>query len=301
MAIVYDEIGKNSKKTFLLFFMMPTVLATVVASFLLLAALWSNKELNITVDYWDIFISFFVITFGAGIVWMIISYYFGNKMILSSVKASKLEFKDNQKIYRLVENTAIAAGLKTPQIYIIEDESLNAFTTGKDQNNSAIILTTGIINCLDNAELEAVIAHELAHIGNKDVIIQTMLITGAGVFYFVAKNIYNVSKNSQKQSVVGVLVLAMMIFHYLMYPLIKKMILRTREYQADATASLITRNPLALATALEKISADSRVEFLDIHDELSSLCIADPTALKKLFATHPPIEDRIKRLQEMLH
>ena len=199
-----------------------------------------------------------------------------------------------------------------PQIYIVDDESLNAFATGRDPKHASIALTTGIINKLEPLELEGVIAHEMAHIGNRDIRLNMMIITGLSVFAFLAEMIgrslrYPISNNKDSGKIKILLLavmLALIVFNFFVAPIIQMAISRAREYAADATGALITRNPRALASALQKISSDARVEILDGKKTMSTACIADPrepkVAFQSMLATHPPIRTRIKRLMEMV-
>jgi heat shock protein HtpX len=207
--------------------------------------------------------------------------------------------------------------LPPPKVFVIYDESCNAFATGRDPKRAAVTLTTGIIKRLDKLELEGVIAHEMSHIGNRDIRLNILMIAGIGFCTFIGARLLKMvyysggsrrsSDSSKATLVIGVLGIAFLFFGVLIAPLLRLAVSRQREYQADATAVLLTRNPMALATALSKIAVDPRVEVLDNQQSVSAMCIADP--LKKsgsffgfvsgLKATHPPIDDRIKRLQAM--
>ncbi len=335
MQTVYDHIAANNRKTWLLLLLFPTalsiltILATVMAFYamgdLSFAAqfvvphqeflLSHNIALTTGNVYWLagwFFISSYLpVVFGVAITWMLISYFLGDTMMLSFARALPLEKPENPQVYRLVENVAIAAGLPMPKIYIVDDESLNAFATGRDPKHASIALTTGIINKLEPLELEGVIAHEMAHIGNRDIRLNMMIITGLSVFAFLAEMIgrslrYPISNNKDSGKIKILLLavmLALIVFNFFVAPIIQMAISRAREYAADATGALITRNPRALASALQKISSDARVEILDGKKTMSTACIADPrepkVAFQSMLATHPPIRTRIKRLMEM--
>ena len=172
-------------------------------------------------------------------------------------------------------------------------------------------LTRGIIKRLDRLELEGVIAHEMAHIGNRDIRLDMLLITGVGVTVFAADILLRViasggARNDDNKSSGAVLMmvwLAFMVFNFLITPLLRMAISRNREYAADATGAQITRNPAALASALRKITTDSRVECLDKVKAMSAMCIANPRGPREfigdMLATHPPVEKRIARLESM--
>lgn len=214
-------------------------------------------------------------------------------------------------IYKSVENVALAAGLPTPRVYIINDSGLNAFATGCSPRDATVALTRGIVEKLDRLELEGVIAHEMAHIGNRDIRLDMLLITGIGVTVFIADAIlrgitYSHSGNDDKNNSTAVLFmvwLAFTVFNFIITPILRMAISRRREYAADATGAYITRNPKALANALRKISENSRVEKLSTQKAMASVCIANPLGKRAFFgeimATHPPVKERIKRLESM--
>lgn len=250
----------------------------------------------------------------ACLVWLLVSWAFGDSMMLSSAGAQEIKPDEQQykQVFRSVENVALAAGLPTPKVYIIDDDSLNAFATGRSPNDASIALTRGIIDKLDKPELEGVIAHEMAHIGNRDIRLDMLLITGIGVTVFAADIILrlalsgNNSNDKNKGSLTAVLFavwIAFMVFNFLITPILRMAISRKREFAADATGAFITRNPKALASALKKISTDCRVEILDKRKSMAAMCIASPLAPKEfmgdLFATHPKTEERIRRLESM--
>lgn len=334
---LYDHIAENNRKTVLLVALFPIALVILMAIACVCAisiiddrdctlegigyilSVFPNAKQYIhenNAHLWSgigyAFAYSFFITVIA-LVWSFISFNIGDKMIINSCFANEINRKENPKIYNMVENVAIAAGLPMPKLYIINDSSLNAFATGKNPENASVILTTGIIDRLEPIELEAVIAHEMAHIGNRDIRLNMFIITGLSVFGFIADVIrrsltVNTRRKSDKNSS-GVyiflffIMLALIIFNAVIAPLIQLAVSRKREYAADATGALIIRNPLALASALEKISQDARVEVLDKQPRVAIACIANPSLSaffkeKELFSTHPSIESRIYRLRQ---
>lgn len=336
MKTVYDHIAANNFKTFLLLLLFPLTLwvlttAAVVVAFYLMGdaklaastiAPYRDFLLNhdIAVTPGNIYLLagiFFIVGYlpfilGLGITWMAVSYFMGDAMMLGSVYARPLEKKDNPQVYRAVENVAIAAGLPMPQVFIINDESLNAFATGRDPTHAAIALTSGIIKKLEPLELEGVIAHEMAHIGNRDIRLNMLIITGLGIFSLMAdilrRSLFHHSSGSnrnqaQAKILLFAVMLALMVFNFVVAPLIRMAVSRSREYAADASGALITRNPKALASALQKIAGDARVEVFDKQNTLATACIADPRDTGSAFAgmlqTHPPVSIRIRRLLEM--
>lgn len=302
----YDHIRSNNIKTAMLVFMFPAFLILLVFLFTCLAqpvgyAIQTTIQVAIP-------------TFIVCSVWMLISWAFGDSMILSMSGATEIHNTDKKyrDIFNSVENVALAAGLPTPRVYIINDNSMNAFATGRSPNDAAITLTTGIIKRLDNLELQGVIAHEMAHIGNRDIRLDMLIITGIGVTVFIADFVLraalqtNHSNNDDKNATPAVLFAvwgAFMIFNIIITPLLHLAISRQREFTADATGAQITRNPHALASALRKISTDSRVESLDNIKSVSAICIAEPGKARMFFdellSTHPKTSERIRRLESM--
>ena len=331
MLITYDHISANKRKTMLLVLAFPlSFCLLLVLIFYGLAFLAHDNGVHqvaihynaeglpyvVKQDYVSIATenlkTIIPITFGAVFVWVIVSYFFGGKMLLSFSGASKLEKKDNPEVYRLVENLAISRGLPTPSIYVIPDESLNAFATGRDPEHAVVALTTGIVRKLNKVELEGVLAHELAHIENRDITLMLIAVAGISFFTIIGGLVFrSIGRTSgRKGKGVGIIFMVgvvFLIFGYLVAPLIRLALSRNREYLADSTAALITRNPGALASALEKISADSRVEALDKQPSMAVMCIETPLAsqhsvfglLSGITATHPPVVSRIAALRQM--
>jgi len=245
----------------------------------------------------------------------LISYYFSDKIALSISRAKPIEKKDNPTLYRVVENLCIAAGLPTPKIYIINDTAPNAFATGRDPEHSAIAVTSGILEKLNKQELEGVIAHELSHVGNYDIRLQTIVVVLVGIIallsdLFLRLSFYGFGDRDRSQA--GAFLLIAGIVLALLSPifavLIQLAISRKREFLADASGALLTRYPEGLASALEKISADT--EPLEVANKATAHLYFDnplkgqkgKNALgwfSKLFLTHPPAQERIKALREM--
>lgn len=303
---VYDHIRSNNIKTWLLVALFPTIFIALIFLFV-----WMVVPAN---EAWQVAISVAIPTAAAALIWMLISWAFGDSMMLNAARAHEIhdDNPENREIYRLVENVAIAAGLPCPRVYIIEDAAMNAFATGRSPRDASVALTRGIINRLDKHELQGVIAHEMAHIGNRDIRLDMLLITGVGVTVFAADIILRMAMtsndNRDEKNNSGIILLmvwlAFMVFNFIVTPILRMAISRKREFAADATGAQITRNPRALASALAKISTDSRVECLNKNKSMSAACIMNPTGtlrefVGELFATHPPVEQRIERLESM--
>ncbi len=303
---VYDHIRSNNIKTILLVICFPLIFIALIFLFTWIVAP-ADTAFNTA-------ISVAIPTFIACAVWLLISWAFGDSMMLNSAHAHEIfdDDKQNREIFRAVENVAMAAGLPCPRVYIIDDDSMNAFATGRTPRDASVALTRGLIKKLNNIELQGVIAHEMAHIGNRDIRLDMMLITGVGVTVFAADMILRValasghSDSDNKNSGVAVLLLvwlAFFVFNWIITPVLRMAISRNREYAADATGAQITHNPMALANALRKITTDARVECLDKVKSMSAVCIAYPGGPREfassLMATHPPVEKRIARLESM--
>lgn len=308
---VYDQITQNNLRTWGLILAFPLVLGALLYGVLFLALLNDPERTQTIVT---LFHNIILPVVGIAFIWTGISYWFGDKMMLGFAGAEPLTHTDKayKRVYRSVENVSLAAGLPTPKVYIIEDESLNAFATGHNPQTASIALTSGIIKKLEPLELEGVIAHEMAHIGNRDIRLNMIIITGIGVCALLADILLRMTytsrsdskDNGQAKLLLLLMGFALLVFNFLIAPIIHMAISRTREYAADATGAFITRNPEALASALEKISVDARVETLDKSPNMAGACIYDPTDMTKssflqLGQTHPPVADRIARLKQM--
>lgn len=302
---VYDHIRSNNIKTALLVAAFPLIFIALVFLFV-----WCVSPADQAAR---VAVAVAVPTFIACAVWMLISWAFGDSMMLNLAGAHEVHDTNPEykAVFRSVENVALAAGLPTPRVYIIDDDSLNAFATGRGPGDASVALTRGIIKRLDRLELEGVIAHEMAHIGNRDIRLDMLMITGVGVTVFAADVILRVALNSNRsdednKSAAAILLMvwvAFMVFNWLITPLLRMAVSRSREFAADATGAQITRNPRALASALRKIDTDARVECLDKVRSMSAACIANPAAprefISDLLATHPKTSERIRRLESM--
>lgn len=300
---VYDHIHHNNIKTAILVALFPIIFIALVFLFT-----WCIVPIDHAIQTT---IKVAIPTFIGCIIWMGISWAFGDSMMLSAVGAHEIHDTDAQyrEVFRAVENVAIAAGLPRPRVYIIDDDSLNAFATGRTPRDASVALTRGIIKKLNRLELEGVIAHECAHIGNRDIRLDMMIITGIGVTVFAADLIYRMAiygggmrdNDDNKSGAVLLMVwLAFMIFNMLVTPILRLAVSRSREYAADATGAHITRNPMALADALRKIS--NQPQKTNRMRSVSMACITEPGTrrfMDDMFSTHPSPEKRIARLESM--
>ncbi len=239
------------------------------------------------------------------------SYWYSDKIVLAMSHAKPIEKKDNPELYRLVENLCITAGLPLPKIYIIKEAQPNAFATGRNPEHAVIAVTQGLLDRLERAELEGVIAHELSHIGNRDALLQTIIVVLVGVVIIMTDFFFRISfyggrrnnRNNKAGAVMLLIALALAILAPLFATLIKLAISRKREFLADAAGALLTRYPEGLARALEKIS-QSPYSLKTANNSSAHLYFASPfrgkqskSFLTKLFMTHPPIKERTRALR----
>jgi len=237
----------------------------------------------------------------------LVSYYYSDKITLAISKAKKVPREEPfLELHRIVENLAITAGLPKPEIYLIEDSAPNAFATGRDPKHAAIAVTQGLLEKLNKTELEGVLSHELAHIGNYDIRLMTLVVVLYGIIALISdwflRALWLRDRDEEKNALLLLIGVVLAILAPLAALLIQLAISRKREYLADATGALLTRYPEGLASALEKIAVDP--EPLEVANRATAhLYIVNPfkgKTLLTLFSTHPPIEDRIKKLREMI-
>lgn len=241
----------------------------------------------------------------------LIGYFHGDKVALATSGAKPIQKQDNPRLYRMVENLAITAGIQTPKVYLINDPAGNAFATGRDPAHASIAVTTGLMNMLDDNELEGVLSHELSHIKNYDIRVMTIVIVLVGVVLLLSDMLlrsmfWGGRDNDNKAGAILLIIgLVLAILSPFFAELIKLAVSRSREYLADADGALLTRFPEGLARALEKIASQDqplkRANHATAHLFLANPF--DPHVTKKfehLFSTHPPIEERIAKLRGML-
>lgn len=292
MATAYSHQSKNIELTWLY---LSIFLLVVIGIGYIFAGLYGNSSILY------IAVAFSVITSFA-------SYWWSDKIVLSMSHAEPVDRESNRELYTLVENLAITAGMPLPKIYIIQDEALNAFATGRNPEHGVICFTTGILARLSRVELEGVAAHELSHIKNRDTLVSTVVVILAGFISILADMfqrtlLFGGSRDSDNRNhgpliIVGII---LSLLAPLAAFLIRMAISRKREFLADASGALLTRYPEGLASALEKISADPKP--VDTASSATAhLYISNPFksgSLMKLFMTHPPVEERLQALRDM--
>lgn len=295
MATLYSHQSQNIRKTWLL---MTIFLVVVIGLGYFFSYYYQDPSILV----------FFVIF---SLIMNIVSYWFSDKIVLTLAGAHQADRQQYFTLYTTVENLAITAGLPMPKVYVIDDPSPNAFATGRNKDHAVVAVTTGLLAILEKNELEGVIAHELGHIGNKDMLLSTVIVVLVG-FVAILADFFRRSlffggggDREGKGNVLVIVGIVLSILAPIFVVLIQLAISRKREYLADVSGSLLTRYPEGLASALEKISQHSQ-PMKRQSSAISHLYIADPkgSSLKMrvsgLFATHPPVEERIKRLRGSL-
>lgn len=237
----------------------------------------------------------------------LISFYAGDKVALSQAGAKEIKKADNPYVWRLVENLSITAGLPMPKVYIIDDKHMNAFATGRDPKHASVAVTTGLINNLENEELEGVIAHELSHVKNYDIRLMMVVIICIGIItllsdWMLRSMFFGNRRNNNKSGGAIIIVgLILAVLSPLFARLIQLAVSRKREFLADASGALLTRYPEGLAKALKKIS-HQQTPLRHANKATAHLYFSNPFSAaktKKLFSTHPPAEERIQALRNM--
>lgn len=299
MATIYTQISKNIWKTW--------AFISGFVVFIMLVGWLFSYSLN----------SPGIVIFAAllSVIMTVVSYWNSDKIILATSGARPVSEKDNPELYHLVENLSITAGLPTPRIYIVEDQAMNAFATGRDPKHAIIVFTRGILNRLNRVELEGVAAHELSHVGNRDTLLSSVVVILVGLISLAAQWFLRISfwsggrRGNDREGNAGAILFLLSIVAALLAPLAATLmqlaISRRRESLADASGALLTRYPEGLASALEKIAQDPN-QLRTASPATAHLYIENPFKSQqktswfvKLFMTHPPTEERIRALREM--
>lgn len=288
---MYSEIAGNKRKTIFIMLVFLAFLAGVIWIF---DKLYGGGSTGV----------FYGGLIGS-LLYVVISYYSGAKMALAVNGAKQIERQDNPRLYRIVENLAITDGLPTPKIYLMNDPAPNAFATGRDPKRASVCVTQGLLDIMDDQELQGVVAHELGHVKNYDIRVSLVAFALTAVISFIADVILRMTWFSDRDRESNQLTLVLGIVAAILAPLVATMIQlavsRQREYLADATGALTTRYPEGLASALEKIKQTGSV-VAHQNTATAHLFFANPLkghSLANLFSTHPPIDERIARLREI--
>ena len=300
----HEEIARNRRSSILLASTLTVIILVLAAT---LSYLFAPEAVLYVLPATLIFMAIYSYS----------SYMYGDKVVLSATGAIPAEGRDYVYLNDTVEGLSIAAGIPKPKVYVIESDEINAFATGRDPEHASVTVTTGLMAALDRQELEGVIAHEISHVRNRDVTFMTLVAVLVGLAAILSHIILRTyrfrsytggrSRRGGKDRDRGGLGLAILAFGFILAifaPLLTRIVQfgvsRKREYLADASGAELTRYPDGLASALEKISENNRGD-MDVSEAVSHLFIADPnrSALDSLYATHPPIDERIKRLKAM--
>jgi heat shock protein HtpX len=299
MATLYTLQDRNVRRTW---FLMVLFLAIVVAIGYFVSWYWESPAL--------LYIAIFI-----ALAMNIASYWYSDKISLSLAHAVPADKNQYPELFTVVENLAITAGLPMPRLYIIPDSAPNAFATGRDKNHAAIAVTSGLLSMMDKNELSGVIAHELSHVGNRDTLLQSVVVVLVG-FIAILANIFtrsmwfgggrrdNRSGGNQLGAILAIVGIVFVVLSPIIATLIQLAISRKREFLADADGALLTRYPEGLASALAKIEAYGR-PMATANNATAHLYISNPfgdkaeSGIAKLFMTHPPTEERIKILRQM--
>jgi len=289
---LYTQQDKNIRKTWLL---MSLFLVVVIAIGWTFSQIYRSPGILYIAVAFSLLMNFF-------------SYWYSDKIVLKISGAQPVEKKDNPELYRIVENLCITAGLQMPKIYIINDPAPNAFATGRNQKHSVVAVTSGLLERLNRMELEGVISHELSHIGNRDILISTIVVVLVGFIALLSDFFLRFSMfggrsrdNNRAGAILMIAGIVLAILAPIAVTLIQLAVSRKREFLADASGALLTRYPEGLASALEKIS-QYKMPMKNVNRATAHLYISSPFGAKKiskLFMTHPPVEERIAALREM--
>lgn len=294
MATLYTHQSENVKKTWML---MSVFLALLVGVGYALSYVYGNINILYGFAVFSILMN-------------VVAYWKSDSIALASAHAQPADGSEFLELNRIVENLAITAGLPKPRVYIINDPAPNAFATGRDKDHAAIAVTTGLLAMMDRSELEGVLAHELSHIGNRDILIATVVVVLVGLLslisdFFLRSMLWgggrrNNDREEGGNGIMMILGIVAIILAPIVATMIQLAISRKREFLADASGALLTRYPEGLASALQKIGQYGK-PMEHASTATAHLYISNPfgtkgSSITKLFATHPPIEDRISAL-----
>jgi len=297
---LYTQKSSNVRKTWLLFTVFLIVVIGIGWAF---SRIYANPS-----------ILYFAVIFS--VLMNVIAYWYSDKIVLKMCRAVPVEHKNAPELYNIVENLSITAGLPMPKIYLIREKQPNAFATGRNPKHAVVAVTEGLLEKLDRSELEGVLAHELSHVGNRDMLLSTVIVVLVGFISIISDMFLRSAfwgglgrrddrEGGQAGAILMIVGIALSILAPIAAMLIQLAISRKREFLADASGALLTRYPEGLASALEKISSDSTPMRI-ANNTTAHLWLDDPfkgqkktSWLRKLFMTHPPVEERIKCLREM--
>jgi heat shock protein HtpX len=248
-----------------------------------------------------------VMAFGLALVMNFVSYWFSDKIVLKMYGAKPLSESEAPTVHRIVRSLATRAGIPMPKLYLLPSAAPNAFATGRNPQHAAVAVTDGILRIMDETELEGVLAHELSHVLNRDILISTVAATIAGAISMLANMaqwgmMFGGSRDEEGRSSNPIALILTIILAPLAAMLIQMAVSRSREFQADASGARMTRNPHGLASALAKLEQAGKVVQMDANPATAHMFIVNPLTgrqLMNLFMTHPPVQERVARLRAM--
>lgn len=287
---MYGAIAANKRNTLLIM----AVFVGLISAIGWVVSLYYGSS---SITYWVI---------GGAVIYALIQYFAASKLAVMATGAQEIEKRDNPRLYRIVENLSITTGMPMPKVYVIDDPAPNAFATGRDPKHSIVAATTGIMEVMNDRELEAVMAHEMAHVQNYDIRVSMIafgLVSAIGLLSDVAMRMFFFGGDNDNRNinpVVLVVGIVLIILAPIMAALIQMAVSRQREYLADASGAMTTRDPEGLADALEKLEKTTR-PMQKQSSAAAHLFFANPLkpgVFASLFSTHPPLEERVARLRE---
>lgn len=302
---MYEQIASNKRKTWVLILGAIVLLGAVGY---VLGLLYSSGPAGIAVAV------------GIAIVLSLGSYFAGDRVILASTRAREVSAQEQPRLHNIVEGLSIAAGIPKPKVYVVPEQAPNAFATGRDPEHSSVAVTEGLLATLNRVELEGVIGHELAHVVDRDILVGTIVATLVGAAILISEFFmrswwwggFGGRRGSDRggggvEAIVFAFGLLLLILAPIIGQIVRLAVSRQREFLADAQGALLTRYPPGLASALRKIAAASTIPMHSANNATAHLWLNQPSrvqgegmgSLEKLFSTHPPIEERIRRLEEM--
>ena len=302
---MYEQIASNKRRTWLLIagaFVLLGVIGYVIGAWLM--------------GGYGVFGLVFALILAAGM--SITSYRYGDRLVLASTRAKEVSAEEQPRLHNIVEGLSIAAGIPKPKVYVVPEQAPNAFATGRDPEHSSVAVTQGLLDTMNRVELEGVIGHELSHVVDRDILVGTVVATLAGAVILLSEFFMRTwwwgggrRRGSDSGGGAGAILFAVGIVLLVLAPIaaqvVRFSVSRQREYLADAQGALLTRYPPGLVSALRKIGAASGIPMRSANNATAHLWLNQPSriegdkmgGIEKLFSTHPPIEDRIRRLEEM--
>jgi heat shock protein HtpX len=302
---VYEQIASNRRRTWLLIVGAVLLLGAVGYA---LGTIWATGPVGLVVA------SVIALVMAVG------SYRFGDRVVLASARAKEVTPQEQPRLHNIVEGLSIAAGIPKPRVYLVPEAAPNAFATGRDPEHASIAVTEGLLQSLNRVELEGVVGHEVAHVVDRDILVGTVVATLAGAVillseFFMRSWLWGGFRGRRggdrggggAEAIIFAVGLVLLVLAPIFAQVIRFSVSRQREYLADAQGALLTRYPPGLASALRKIGAASAIPMHSANNATAHLWLNQPSrvqgegvgTLERLFSTHPPIQDRIRRLEEM--